>query len=328
MMSTVSRRVLVISVGTGALLLFLLLAVEREVTFSIGVFEGPSLHDLRPVPDANPILTASSVTDAPAVYVADPFMIRHAEKWYAFFEVKRSDTNQGDIGLASSGDGARWSYVQIVLDEPFHLAYPHVFKYGGDFYMIPDGSNSNSVRLYVATEFPHDWTFVGALLTGFEAVDPTPFYANDRWWLFLADRQNDTLRLFLSSNLLDGWHEHPSSPLIDSDANIARPAGRVAKVNGEHYRLTQDCNPGYGNKVRAFRITRLDRFLYEEERSGIVLDGGGSDWRRKGMHHLDAHAVEGGVMAIVDGKQTRASLFGRPLPFLSWVYDILFRTLF
>lgn len=39
---------------------------------------------------------------------------------------------QGDIGAAVSRDGgASFEHLGVVLDEPWHLAYPHVFKHDG-----------------------------------------------------------------------------------------------------------------------------------------------------------------------------------------------------
>ena len=63
-------------------------------------------------------------------------------------------SGHGDIGLAVSDDGINWSYKQIVLDEPFHMSYPYVFKWQEDFYMIPESQEANSVRLYRALDFP------------------------------------------------------------------------------------------------------------------------------------------------------------------------------
>jgi hypothetical protein len=36
---------------------------------------------------------------------------------------------EGEIGLATSEDGLKWDYKQVVLNEPFHLSYPYVFEW-------------------------------------------------------------------------------------------------------------------------------------------------------------------------------------------------------
>src|SRR5690348_3959539 len=94
---------------------------ERKVAiWSIGIFSGPSLSELKPVPGIEmPVLSAQHVTDVRAEFVADPFMIQAKNTWNMFFEVMNSQTDKGDIGLAASRDGLKWDYQQIVLSEPF-----------------------------------------------------------------------------------------------------------------------------------------------------------------------------------------------------------------
>jgi len=69
-------------------------------------------------------------------------------------------TNQGNIGYATSDNGLDWTYQQIVLDEPYHLSYPYVFEWQGDYYMVPESYQVNSILLYRAVNFPTDWEFV------------------------------------------------------------------------------------------------------------------------------------------------------------------------
>lgn len=110
------------------------IVAAKDTEWSIGIYGGASPYDLAPLKDVSyPVLSARDVTDIKAEFVADPFMIRHASKWYMFFEVLNALTNRGEIGLATSDDGLRWRYERIVLREPFHLSYPYVFRYRDDF---------------------------------------------------------------------------------------------------------------------------------------------------------------------------------------------------
>ncbi len=77
--------------------------VERKTEWSIGIYEGVDPFNLdKPKKISNPVLTAEDVTDITAIFVADPFMIKYSSTWYMFFEVMNDNTNQGDIGLATS----------------------------------------------------------------------------------------------------------------------------------------------------------------------------------------------------------------------------------
>src|SRR5690348_9959234 len=96
--------------------------------WSIGIYAGGSPLGLgAPRNLRNPVLSREHVSDVPAVFVADPFMISARDAWYMFFEVLNWRTDKGEIGLATSEDGMAWHYQQIVLAEPFHLSYPYVF---------------------------------------------------------------------------------------------------------------------------------------------------------------------------------------------------------
>jgi len=311
-------RLFILFIGSGFLLLLysfiqdVYVANSKDVTyfakrykFAIGIYGGKSILDLNPITTIkNPVLTAKDVTDIPALFVADPFMVREKSKWYMFFEVMNSNTYQGDIGLATSNDAVNWNYRQIVLDEPFHLSYPYVFKWNGEYYMIPESFEAKSIRLYKAVNFPTDWKFIGSLLIGSDYVDSSIFYFENRWWLFTATTQADVLYLFYANNLMGQWIQHPESPIIIGDKNITRPGGRVLIVNNEIIRFTQDDYPTYGNQVRAFKIIKLTTSNYKEVplTNKPILNATGIGWNAKGMHHIDLHKIgEDNWIACVDG---------------------------
>jgi hypothetical protein len=274
--------------------------------WSIGIYSGPSPLQLAPDSRANnPVLSASSVTDVPAGFVADPFMLRVDGLWHMFFEVLNKLNDRGEIGLATSHDAITWSYQRIVLAEPFHLSYPCVFRWNQDFYMVPETLGAGAVRLYRAVSFPGKWEHVGDLVSGTHA-DPSIFFFRDQWWLFTCPvpYQNDALALFSAAGPTSTWTEHSSSPLITGNACIARPGGRVLSYDGRLFRFTQECFPIYGRQVRAFEITRLTTAAYEEQEApeSPVLSPVGSGWNASGMHHIDAHLLEDGTwLACVDG---------------------------
>jgi hypothetical protein len=274
--------------------------------WSIGIYAGGSPVNVAPAAGVtNPILTREDVLDVPAMFVADPFMIRADGTWHMFFEVLNARTSKGDIGLATSPDGRKWSYRQIVLEERFHLSYPHVFEWRGTHYMIPETYQDNSVRLYEAVAFPTTWSFVGYLLTGQTFADASIFRHRDRWWMFaLTSLANDVLRLYSSDELLGPWREHPQSPIIEGNGRIARPGGRVVASNGTLLRFTQDCDPVYGTRVRAFEVLELTETAYREREAAAAPILGPSErgWNAAGMHHIDAHELRAGEwLACVDG---------------------------
>jgi hypothetical protein len=283
-------------------------AARKQDEWSIGIYIGTSPFHFAP-PEAvhNPVLTREDVTDVQAAFVADPFMLKVGPAWYMFFEVWNQLTAKGEIGLAVSKNGVQWTYQQIVLVEPFHLSYPYVFEWMGDYYMIPESHQARSVRLYKALKFPTDWSFVTTLLSGRAFLDPSIFFYDNKWWMFTETNPHhkfDTLRLYYADDLMGSWHEHPASPIIERNAHIARPGGRVLVLGDTIVRYTQNCYPVYGTQVGAFEITELTMTRYCERAVGErpVLAASASEWNACGMHHIDPHSLhDGRWIACVDG---------------------------
>src|SRR5947209_16965634 len=88
---------------------------EKPWVWSIGIYAGKSPLHLAPAAGAaNPVLSAASITDVPARFVADPFMLRMDGLWHLFFEVMNNASDRGEIGLATSADGLTWQYQKII----------------------------------------------------------------------------------------------------------------------------------------------------------------------------------------------------------------------
>ena len=293
----------------------------RHALWSIGIFTGTSPLTLVPNGGiANPVITRDSVTDVPASFVADPFLMRVGKTWHLFFEVLNRRSGRGEIGLATSDDLASWQYQRIVLAEPFHLSYPLVFEWQGALYMVPESHEAESIRLYRADPFPGEWKHVHTLLDGSPFSDTTVFRHDERWWLFTQNSltgKHDNLRLYFADDLFGTWTEHPQSPIVDGDPHTARPAGRVVRVGDSLLRFAQDCKPRYGLSVAAFEIATLTTTTYVERPASAtpILGGSSTGWNAARMHQVDAHEVEPGRwIAAVDGafNTTKADIDGTP----------------
>jgi hypothetical protein len=286
---------------------YLRLLFRRDVKWSIALYAGDDLLKLSPKKSVKqPILTPEDVIDVEAVGVADPFMVHRNGSWFLFYEVIANEIPKGSIGLAYSEDGERWNYRGIVLSEPFHLSYPYVFEWDGEFFMIPETGQANAVRLYKAEEFPYKWKFERTLLQGFGYVDSSIFYFRDKWWLYTSTRTNNVLSLYCSDDLFGPWIEHPKSPVVKNSKRTARPAGRVlVQKDISVIRFAQNDVLYYGRSVSAFKVKVLTADEYEEEpvSSDPILGPGTAGWNSSGMHHIDAvQMTDGRWMACVDAQ--------------------------
>jgi len=278
--------------------------ISYRKDWSIGIYIGKSPLKVSATERAlRQVLSASDIKDVNAAYVADPFLIHYQQKWYMFFEIMNHDTGKGEIGYAVSRYGIKWKYQGIALRDRFHLAFPYVFEWQGNIYMLPDGSYARALRLYRAVHFPDKWKLVKKLMTGYRCVDPSMFYYNNRWWLFTS-RARKHAYLFYSDSPLGPWQEHPQSPIVKDNLHIARSAGRIIMYNGVPLRFGQDAAPVYATKVRAFRITKLTPTEYREVpiEDNPILQGSGTGWNAAGMHTIDAHQLDKDKwMVAVDG---------------------------
>jgi hypothetical protein len=295
-------------------------AVEfSKPAWAIGVCRGTSPFALDCSATGLPVLTGRDVTDVRAAFVADPFMIRDLDLYFMFFEVMDSTTGRASIAFATSPTGTRWEYRRIVLTEPFTLSYPYVFKWDGQYYMLPESHQANQVRLYRATDFPNGWDFVGPLVTGRAFNDPSIVRVDGRWWLFTGEG-NDTLRLYYADALMGPWVEHARSPIISGDPTRARPGGRLVQFKGRLFRIAQCDRPNYGNHARVFEVLRLSAEDYTEVElpESPVVRASGRGWNKAGMHHVDVQQIdEGHWLACVDGYRWERTVRLR-WPFRAW----------
>jgi hypothetical protein len=291
----------------------IVVGVKRGVPFmaqreqwTIGIYRSDSpfhFNDLQGW--INPLFRAEDVTDVPAKFVADPFLIKEGETWNLFFEVYNNNTKQGDLAVATSSNTWTWKYEKLIIDEPFHLSYPYVFKAEDGYYLIPESFEDNSIRLYKADDFPTKWSYVKTLVEGRDYVDNSIVFYDNKWWLFSSVTSNDKLYLHYADSLTGPWKEHPQSPIVVNDVHKARPSGRLLVYDGKLYRFTMDLDPPVGtHQVMAYKITEITPTSYSEKlaQEAPVVQASGSGWNGQAMHQLDPVQVdENSWIASVDG---------------------------
>jgi hypothetical protein len=181
---------------------------------------------------------------------------------------------------------------------PMHLSYPYIFRYDGVVYCVPECWQSHGISLYRAVDPPRVWQKLATLVDAFDAVDPTLFQHEGRWWLLCSSRHQGSLHnlfIWYADTLLGPWRPHDGNP-VKNDVRSSRPAGTPFAHEGHLYRPTQDCSRTYGGRVLLNRINKLtpEEFAEESVRE-ISPIAPYSD----GVHTLSSC----GEMTLIDGKR-------------------------
>jgi hypothetical protein len=228
----------------------------------------------------------------PDRFWADPFVICENGRYFVFFEDLPYATNRGHLSVLElqPASGTYTTPVPI-LEKPYHLSYPFVFRWQGGHWLVPESAEAGTVQLYRATRFPDQWEFVQNLLAGMALVDATLLERGGRWWLFGTvvepgiTQPWDELSIFFTDDLLSGtWTPHPLNPVV-SDVRRARPAGRIFEKNGKLYRPAQDSSGRYGAGLKLLRIDVLTETEYRETEVAAAVP----DWNPAlhGLHTLN-----------------------------------------
>lgn len=234
------------------------------------------------------------------MFWADPFVVAENNNYYIFVEEFIYRKNKAHISLIELDSRGGLKRSGRIIERPYHLSYPSIFKVGDTYFMIPETSQNRTIELYKCTKFPYRWEFDRNIMENITATDTTLFHHEDKWWLFATvDRTNGIsgcsteLFLFYSDDpLSDQWTSHPLNPIVSDESN-ARCAGKLFIEEGKIYRPSQDCSVRYGRGFNINFVTKLSTSEYNEKRVREIKP----DWNRKlkGTHTLN---FEGGLTVI------------------------------
>lgn len=242
---------------------------------------------------------------------ADPFPVEYEGGFLIFFEEFLYPRGKAHLSVLRVGPDGRHGEPVKILERPYHLSYPFIFEWDGDYFMIPETGGNRAVELYRARRFPFEWTFEKTLLEDLRAVDATLARIDGIWWLFTnvaveGAINQDELHLFYADSPLGPWTPHRGNP-VRSDARSARPAGRIIAIDGVQYRPSQDCSGRYGSAVVVNQICRIDPEYYVEKEAGRLAPLGNQ--KLLGTHTLNRCA---GLICLDGVARTRRLLGASP----------------
>jgi hypothetical protein len=230
-------------------------------------------------------------------FYADPFVVEAEGKRWVYFEDFDYATQLGSIACAEVRDGELGEPLPV-LNRPYHLSYPCVFRDNGTWYMVPESAAAGTVELYRCTRFPNRWEFERELLRGF-AVDTTVWIEDGVYWFFVTywDPRGNAIQLWLyrAASLYGAWTPHPANP-ISTDVRSARGGGAIFRHEGKLFRPSQDCSGEYGRSMTLNEIVVMNLEHYREE-PRVTLD---PMWMR-GLVGTHTYS-RAGTVEVIDGK--------------------------
>ena len=242
-------------------------------------------------------------------YWANPFPVKKDDKYFIFIKECLFKDNKGHIAVIEMDQSGKYSQPVKVLEQSYHLSYPFIFQWQGEYYMIPETAQNRTIELYRCTSFPFEWQLESVLMTDVDAADATLAEIDGLWWMFVnmsldgMANNHDELHLFYAKTPLGPWQPHRQNP-VKSDARSARPAGRLFRWRGQLYRPAQDCSKGYGYAISINKINHIDPDKFVETEVSKILP----QWSKNvsGTHTLN-NAAE---LTIIDGlvKVTKPNL--------------------
>jgi len=204
---------------------------------------------------------------------------------------------RGHIAVMELDADGNPSQARPVLERPYHLSYPCVFSWRGEWFMVPESMEHGKVELYRATEFPDQWMLERVLLDGVRACDATIHEQDSHWWMLVTlagpnTRATEELHLYHADTPLGPWSPVLANPVKQS-VRGGRSAGRLFRMGGRWLRPGQDSTRSYGHFIRMFEVRQLSAERYEEAE---VFQLG--PVRARGIEGLHTFSHAGRVTAI------------------------------
>lgn len=277
--------------------------LQKDGAFSIALFENESLSfcEFNEQRLVYKLPIKGLWKPKPLQFQADPFLFTKGEELFLFYELQYWD-NPGCIAMIKTKDLKTWTKPILVLKESFHLSFPYVFEDQGNFYMIPEAQETDSIRLYKANNELTHFEYLRTLLyqerengIHYNYNDSHIFQKDGIYFLFTS-YQKDWIyyqELYISDNLRDGkFVKHPCSPICMSN-EFGRNGGSLIQFGDKLLRVTQDCHLKYGDNISLMEITLLNEKAYREElflhnvfpKNSIFADGGHQ------LNVLDFHGI-------------------------------------
>ena len=193
---------------------------------------------------------------------ADPFGLKVDNHYYVYYEEKY----QGEYGVVNCmvlDDKLNMITNKTIIDEGVHFSFPNVFEFDHSYYMLPETYEKGRLSLYECLEFPFEWKEEVIILNE-PCVDSSLFFYEGMWFLLYCKLGHENnLFLKINSKLKEGWGE-VDEVLVNQDPFNSQNGGRIIDINGNLFRVSQNCSKIYGESIVVNAIDQLSNESYNE----------------------------------------------------------------
>lgn len=196
-------------------------------------------------------------------WYADPILAEQDGKTFLFYEAVNHD--HGRIEVAEVLEDCTLSNPAVILEDECHYSYPFVFRWQNIWYMIPESSASNQVRLYRCEDFPAKWKMVDVLLHQ-QSVDTTVFEISGQLYLltYLLCPGSERVKPQAYKLALGEKIELTPVEWTCFDELKCRGAGPVFRAGDKPIRPAQSSEDDrYGNSVLLYEIQSCNPYYVE-----------------------------------------------------------------
>ena len=229
---------------------------------SYGVFDDKKIN----------LLKSNTIKNPQNRFLADPFIHKKDKRNICFVEDYSFIEKRGRISAIELIDEHNYKFLDVILEEDFHLSFPYIFTENENIYMVPESSENNDIRIYECVEFPNKWSLKKIIMNNISAVDSVIFKQNNIWYLLtnicsaeIGDHSSE-LHLFSSNNFLNEEFKPSKLNPVIFNSNSARNGGLFIKDN-EIYRTAQfQGKSHYGKSLSINKIQMISEDEYIEKK--------------------------------------------------------------
>ena len=213
-------------------------------------------------------------------WYADPLLTEINGTEYLFMEVFDRKKEKGFIGVSTFAENGNLTSPRCVLEESFHLSFPVVFSYERQYILMPECSESRSLRFYRLDPLNLSVSLLREIPTEEKLVDTVVYHAEGKVLTLLSCVENPdnpkqtSLAMLILPDLENGELTRiPLPEIYETPSYLLRNGGPVYTGNNKKIRILQESTETeYGHNLLFRNADGFGTEYTEEELSSLFLE--------------------------------------------------------